>query len=162
MYFDTCEVAPLMTNCYLLGDEEAGVCAVVDPGGSLDALLRMIDKSGLTPTMILLTHGHYDHVRAVPGLLEKYPEATIMVMTPLHRSTEAIPNMHGKVLKDYVDMIRRAAEYYSLPVLDLYALSGIQPAVPVMKDKYMPDGLHPNDAGHVLLTNRIVKFIESL
>lgn len=96
------------------------------------------------------------------SLLEKYPEATIMVMTPLHRSTEAIPNMHGKVLKDYVDMIRRAAEYYSLPVLDLYALSGIQPAVPVMKEKYMPDGLHPNDAGHVLLTNRIVRFIESL
>lgn len=96
------------------------------------------------------------------SLLEKYPEATIMVMTPLHRSTEAIPNMHGKVLKDYVDMIRRAAEYYSLPVLDLYAVSGIQPAVPVMKEKYMPDGLHPNDAGHVLLTNRIVKFIESL
>ena len=96
------------------------------------------------------------------ALLEKYPEATIMVMTPLHRTTEAIPNMHGKVLKDYVEIIRCPAEYYSLPVLDLYAVSGMQPAVPVMKDKYMPDGLHPNDAGHVLLTNRIVKFIESL
>ena len=97
-----------------------------------------------------------------PSLLEKYPEAAIMVMTPLHRSTEDIPNMHGKVLKDYVDMIRRAAEFYSLPVLDLYAVSGIQPAVPVMKEKFMPDGLHPNDAGHVILTNKIVKFIESL
>ena len=96
------------------------------------------------------------------SLLEKYPEATIMVMTPLHRATEAIPNMHGKVLKDYVDMIRRAAEYYSLPVLDLYAVAGMQPAVPVLKEKYMPDGLHPNDAGHELLTNRIIKFIESL
>ena len=96
------------------------------------------------------------------SLLEKYTEAVIMVMTPLHRATESIPNMHGKVLKDYVDMIRRAAEYYSLPVLDLYAISGIQPAVPVMKDKYMPDGLHPNDAGHVILTNKIAKFIESL
>lgn len=96
------------------------------------------------------------------SLLEKYPESTIMVITPLHRATEAIPNMHGKVLKDYVDMIRRAAEYYSLPVLDLYATYGVQPAVPVMKEKFMPDGLHPNDAGHVLLTNKIVKFIESL
>lgn len=96
------------------------------------------------------------------SLLEKYPEAVIMVMTPLHRATEDEPNMHGKVLKDYVDMIRKAAEYYSLPVLDLYAVSGIQPAVPVMKDKYMPDGLHPNDAGHVILTNKIAKFTESL
>lgn len=96
------------------------------------------------------------------SLLEKYPEATIMVMTPLHRSTENEPNMHGKVLADYVDAIRKAAEYYSLPVLDLWANSGIQPAVPVMKEKYMPDGLHPNDAGHIILTNKIAKFIESL
>lgn len=96
------------------------------------------------------------------ALLEKYPDKQIMVMTPLHRSTEDIPNMHGKVLKEYVDMIRQAAEYYSLPVLDLYAVSGIQPAVPVMKERYMPDGLHPNDAGHVILTNKIAKFIERL
>ena len=85
-----------------------------------------------------------------------------MVMTPLHRSTEAIPNMHGKVLEDYVDAIRKAAEYYSLPVLDLYATYGVQPAVPVMKEKYMPDGLHPNDAGQMILANKIAKFIERL
>ena len=96
------------------------------------------------------------------ALLEKYPDKQIMVMTPLHRSSENIPNMHGKVLAEYVDMIRKAAEYYSLPLLDLWAVSGIQPAVPVMKEKYMPDGLHPNDAGHVLLTNKIAKFIENL
>ena len=96
------------------------------------------------------------------ALLNKYPEATIMVMTPLHRSTEANRNMHGRVLQDYVDMIRKTAEYYSLPVLDLWATSGIQPAVPVMKEKFMPDGLHPNDAGHAILTNKIAKFIESL
>ena len=95
-------------------------------------------------------------------LLEKYPRSTVAVITPLHRSTEAIPNMHGRVLQEYVDMIRRAAEYYSLPVLDLYANYGVQPAVLAMKEMYMPDGLHPNDAGHVLLTSRIVKFIESL
>ena len=96
------------------------------------------------------------------SLLEKYPTAAIMVITPLHRATENIPNMHGKVLKDYVDMIRQGAEYYSLPVLDLYATYGVQPAVPVMKDTYMPDGLHPNDAGHVILANKIVKFIQNL
>lgn len=96
------------------------------------------------------------------SLLTKYPHAPVVILTPLHRATEAIPNMHGKVLKDYVDMIRKAAEYYSLPVLDLYATYGVQPAVPVMKERYMPDGLHPNDAGHVILTSKIVKFIESL
>lgn len=77
MYFDTVEVAPLMTNCYLIGDETEKVCAVVDPGGSPDRVLAMIERSGLTPTMILLTHGHYDHVRGIPGVLAKYPDLPV-------------------------------------------------------------------------------------
>lgn len=96
------------------------------------------------------------------ALLEKYPQATIAVMTPMHRETEASPNRHGHVLADYVEAIRQTAEYYSLPVLDLWAVSGIQPAVPVMKEMYMPDGLHPNDAGHGLLTRKITQFIKTL
>ena len=77
MYFDTCEVAPLMTNCYLIGDET--VCAVVDPGGSPERVLAMVEKSGLQPVMILVTHGHYDHVRGIPGLLEKYPDLPVYI-----------------------------------------------------------------------------------
>ena len=77
MIFDTIEVAPLMTNCYLIGDEKAGVCAVIDPGGSPDKVLRMVQNSGLEPKMILLTHGHYDHVRGIPGVLAQYPALPI-------------------------------------------------------------------------------------
>ena len=88
-------------------------------------------------------------------------------MTPLHRGGEEDPlNNRGlrnvTNLAGYVQAIREVAEYYGLPVLDLYATYGVQPAIPVMKDTYMPDGLHPNDAGHVLLTGKIAKFIESL
>lgn len=96
------------------------------------------------------------------ALLEKYPAARLIVLTPTHRLGEDTPNMHGHVLRDYVEAIRRTAEYYSLPVLDLFADSGIQPAVPVIREKYMPDGLHPNDAGHRLLAHQIARFIESL
>lgn len=77
MYFDTVEVAPLMTNCYLIGDETEKLCAVVDPGGSPDRVLAMIERSGLTPAMILLTHGHYDHVRGIPGILAVYPDLPV-------------------------------------------------------------------------------------
>ena len=76
MYFDTIEVAPLMTNCYLIGDEQAGVCAVVDPGGSPERVLEMIRRSGLTPEMILLT---YDHVRAIPAILAVYPDLPVYI-----------------------------------------------------------------------------------
>ena len=62
MYFDTIEAAPLMTNCYLIGDEKAKACAVVDPGGSPEKVIAMIERSNMEIKMILLTHGHYDHI----------------------------------------------------------------------------------------------------
>ncbi len=102
------------------------------------------------------------------AVIERYPAARIMVMTPLHRGTatpEDKPTVKrdGKanVLIDYVNMIRRTAEYYSIPVLDLYAVSGMQPAVDVIRERYMPDALHPNDNGHELLTALIARFIET-
>lgn len=77
MIFDTIPVGQIDTNCYLIGDENEGVCAVVDPGGSPERVLEMIEKSGLEPKMILLTHGHWDHVGAIPALLEKWPDLPV-------------------------------------------------------------------------------------
>ena len=65
-------------------------------------------------------------------------------------------------LKSFVDATRQVAEFYSLPLLDLWAGYGIQPRVPVMKTTYVPDGLHPNDAGHKILANKLQKFLEQL
>ena len=50
------------------------------------------------------------------------------------------------MLKDYVEALRQVTEYYGIPVVDLYATSGIQPKLAVNKDTYCPDGLHPNEA----------------
>ena len=77
MIFDTIPVGQIDTNCYLVGDEAAKVCTVTDPGGSPEKVLSMIEKSGLEPRMILLTHGHWDHVGAIPALLEKWPDLPV-------------------------------------------------------------------------------------
>ncbi|MBD5155026.1 MAG: MBL fold metallo-hydrolase [Oscillibacter sp.] len=77
MIFDTIPVGQIDTNCYLIGDEKAGVCAVVDPGGSPERILEMIEKSGLRLEKIFLTHGHWDHVGAIPALLEKWPDLPV-------------------------------------------------------------------------------------
>jgi len=47
-------------------------------------------------------------------------------------------------------------------VLDLYATSGLQPRVPIIQQTYMPDGLHPNDAGHEILAEKIAQFLQTL
>ena len=77
MIFDTIPVGQIDTNCYLIGDEKEGVCAVADPGGSPERVLAMIEQSGLELKMILLTHGHWDHVGAIPALLEKWPDLPV-------------------------------------------------------------------------------------
>ncbi len=100
------------------------------------------------------------------ALITRFPRAFIAVLTPLHRLNEDTPvNEWGLrragSLKDYVDAIREVAQYYSLPVLDLYRESGLQPCVPVIQQTYMPDGLHPNEAGHVLLKEKVAAFLKS-
>ena len=72
-------VGQIGTNCYLLEDLDAKTCAVIDPGDQAADIAREIDKAGLTPQMILVTHGHFDHVLGVPGLLERYPGLPVYI-----------------------------------------------------------------------------------
>ncbi len=101
------------------------------------------------------------------GLIKKYLGKTIVIMTPLHRIDETKipetkePGDYG-VLKDYVNIIREVAEYYSLPVLDLFATSGLQPEISKIQEKYLPDGLHPNDNGNAVIAQKLKKFLEML
>lgn len=101
-------------------------------------------------------------------LLRRYPKAKIVVMTPLHRTgdTDDTYNELGVRrscnLKGYVDIIREVAEYYSLPVLDLFKDSGLQPEIQEINDLYFADGLHPNDEGHKILCHLLKEFMERL
>ena len=70
----TTQVGPILTNCYLLCDEAAGLCALIDPGDEAGALEEMIAASGCALEMILLTHGHFDHCSAVREILSAHPD----------------------------------------------------------------------------------------
>ena len=80
-------------------------------------------------------------------------------MTPLHRDYEDMDTPH---LQPFVDAIRQVAEFYALPVLDLFATSGMQPRVPVIREKYFADHVHPNDAGHEVIAYKLRRFLENL
>lgn len=60
-------VGMLATNCYLVADD-AGRCAVIDPGSHTEKILKKAEEEGFTIEAILLTHGHFDHVMAAPGI----------------------------------------------------------------------------------------------
>lgn len=99
-------------------------------------------------------------------LLNKYPSAIIVFMTPLHRLQEdtALNTRAGEVrhLSNFARAIREVAEYYSLPVLDLFKVAGMQPSIEGQRTLFMPDGLHPNEAGHARMADRLIAFLNTL
>ncbi|MER3553921.1 MAG: hydrolase [Meiothermus sp.] len=67
MQVHTLTVGPLQENTYLLvGDGHRGV--IVDPGDDAERILAEIERVGLRPEAIVLTHAHFDHVGAVAPL----------------------------------------------------------------------------------------------
>ena len=71
------QVGPIGTNCYLLCDEDAKTCAVIDPGGDGARIAAAVAETGCVPCAILLTHGHYDDTGAVGELQAKWPETPV-------------------------------------------------------------------------------------
>ena len=54
------------SNCYLL--ISGTHAAVVDPSAKAETILHAIAQAGCTLDMILLTHGHFDHMLAADAL----------------------------------------------------------------------------------------------
>ena len=79
-------VGGIATNCwiYLLdepSDPRLGApCAVIDPGEEGDRIVALLDQLNLFPAYIILTHGHFDHVAAVPALAGEYRRRNALSM----------------------------------------------------------------------------------
>lgn len=65
-------------NCYLVQSRE-GNAFLVDPGAEAEGIIAAIRAQGVTPKMILLTHGHFDHVGAVKELQKEYPGLPVYI-----------------------------------------------------------------------------------
>ena len=87
MKLDILTLGDYCTNCYLVWDEETKRCAVIDPGYEPETISARMSALGLTPAIILLTHGHFDHVGGVRPLAEKYRLPVYM-----HEADLALPS----------------------------------------------------------------------
>lgn len=79
-------LGPLETNCYLLGCDETGEAAIIDPSWNGRSLAATAADQGFTITHILLTHSHFDHVGGLAELKKEtdapiyiHPEAVDML-----------------------------------------------------------------------------------
>lgn len=71
MYIKNLLVGSIETNCYIVNDEKHNT-VIIDPGDNGDIILQYIEREGLMPKAILLTHAHYDHIGACDLLRDKF------------------------------------------------------------------------------------------
>ncbi len=68
MKYQIIPVTAFQQNCTLMWCAATRLAVVVDPGGEADKIRQAINDLGLNVTLILLTHGHLDHVGAAAEL----------------------------------------------------------------------------------------------
>jgi len=63
-------VGPFASNCYIVGSELTKEGVIIDPGDEAGQILKGIKDSQIDIKLILLTHGHIDHIGAVNEVKE--------------------------------------------------------------------------------------------
>lgn len=71
MILEILPVGVFQTNCYIIGDENTKIGAVIDPGGEPDKILDICKKYDLNIKYIILTHGHGDHIGGVSKIKDE-------------------------------------------------------------------------------------------
>lgn len=109
--------------------------------------------------------GDYDVSTLTGGILStvmkiqaRCPNAKIVLASPLSRwssSTHApyARSSDGKTTRDVADVIRQAAEYMSVPFIDITAACGINGW---NYSQYISDGVHPNADGDKMLASAMI------
>ena len=94
------------------------------------------------------------------GLINKYPNGRIIFTTPLKRA--GMTNSEGLTLEQYANAIKEVCAYYSIPVLDLYNVSGFHVNVESWRNIYAPDGLHGTQEWYYKHGRIVANFLKSI
>ncbi len=67
-------MGPVQTNVYYIINDDTRECVVVDPADRPNVIKDYIKENGLIPSAVLLTHGHYDHIAWLEGLINEFKD----------------------------------------------------------------------------------------
>ena len=84
MIVETSMHPQFLSNTYLVADGHGGPAFFVDAGGPVAPLIDAAERMDLSPTHVLLTHHHFDHVCDVGELRERWPQLDVLI-SPVER-----------------------------------------------------------------------------
>lgn len=107
--------------------------------------------------------------KAMSYLKNNYPQQQIVIMTPIHRGfakfndknvqpDENFANGQGLYIDSYIAVLKEAASYWAVPLIDLYSTSGLYPMADAQLQYFSKkdtDRLHPNALGDYRLAKTI-------
>jgi hydroxyacylglutathione hydrolase len=85
MIVEMVTVGPFQENCYVIGDDDSGTGALIDPGDEAARIALTVERMGLSISQIIVTHAHIDHVGAIAPLVDEFLCPVLM-----HEEAEAM------------------------------------------------------------------------
>ena len=68
IHIKTMVLGMLQTNCYIVSAPNSKEVVVIDPADNVNKIDQYLNENDLVCKMILLTHGHFDHITAANDL----------------------------------------------------------------------------------------------
>lgn len=97
---------------YLIEDEPSRTCVIVDPPDA-EVVLSYLERLGLRPVEIWLTHHHSDHIAGVPALLRRFPRLQVVCSS---RDSRRISDVTRPVKEgDRIEFAGEQVEILELP-----------------------------------------------
>ena len=132
-------------NCYILRLETVNI--IIDPGADFNIICRYFEEGGTRPDMIINTHGHYDHIGAVPELIREYgipfyihEAEEDIIMDPLKNYSSYFDG-NELILKTYHLITSKDKSYFTSLGMDLISTPGHTPgSMVIVAGKYLFSG----------------------
>ena len=70
---------PFEENAYVAQLPSRTDCLIVDPGLEPEKIIDYLERRGLNPASILITHGHSDHIAGNEALKNRWPECRLAI-----------------------------------------------------------------------------------
>ena len=71
MIIKTLTVGSFAANCYIVGSSETRQGMIIDPGADADTIMRTVQQTELSISIVVITHAHMDHVGALREVQQK-------------------------------------------------------------------------------------------